>query len=468
MRMLVTVEFADAGISNGSRRVTMIYRDPELAEAGDIGLTLAEGKHLLQNIQHEFVTAQAEEIVAAARTCTRCGRRLAMKDVELRHVHTLFGRCALSATRWISCRCDGSPAKAFSPLKGWLVRSSNELRYQAARWGSMHSYQEAATILKELLPVDWRFGKVRIREAVLQVGEQIESETDLPVIPECCSFDADDTQISMAFDGGYARKVRKGSPRNFEILTGTIQKHRKIKVFATAYASRRTLPDRLKRFVSSAGVPVDSPINVVTDGAASLLRLQSMLPMKTRFVLDYFHVAMKLRHISQCVLHIPPCQLSDHGSIFELHDRFNFLRAYVWSGRQDKVEESINTMLNLLDQVPVISPDDADAAKMAAGHVCDLWGYLRVNAAGVINYQDWKQRGERISSSSVEGTVSHLIGRRLCKSQHMCWTKRGAHLLLQVRCALLNNELLTLFCRWHSEINTLRAGATWNWLPQHS
>jgi hypothetical protein len=52
-----------------------------------------------------------------------------------------------------------------------------------------------------------------------------------------------------------------------------------------------------------------------------------------------------------------------------------------------------------------------------------------------------KRRG-RISTSAVEGIVSRLIGRRIGKGQHMCWTKRAAHLLLQVRRAVLNNELL--------------------------
>jgi hypothetical protein len=39
----------------------------------------------------------------------------------------------------------------------------------------------------------------------------------------------------------------------------------------------------------------------MTDGAESLLRLKTLLPVPTRFVLDYFHVSMKLRHIDQCI-----------------------------------------------------------------------------------------------------------------------------------------------------------------------
>jgi hypothetical protein len=42
-------------------------------------------------------------------------------------------------------------------------------------------------------------------------------------------------------------------------------------------------------------------VALMTDGAGSLMRLKQMLPIRTRFVLDYFHVAMKLRHIDQCI-----------------------------------------------------------------------------------------------------------------------------------------------------------------------
>jgi hypothetical protein len=50
----------------------------------------------------------------------------------------------------------------------------------------------------------------------------------------------------------------------------------------------------------------------------------------------------------------------------------------------------------------------------------------------IICYREWRNADKRISTSAVEGTVNRLIGRRMCKYQHMCWSKRGAHLLLQV------------------------------------
>ena len=74
----------------------------------------------------------------------------------------------------------------------------------------------------------------------------------------------------------------------------------------------------------------------MTDGVESLLRLQKPLPVPTRLVLDYFHVAMKMRHADQCIGRIPPYSFSPDGSVFELYDRLNYLRGYLWSGRRAK------------------------------------------------------------------------------------------------------------------------------------
>jgi hypothetical protein len=300
MRMLVTVEFADAGAKSGHHRVLIIGRNGSAVVHGDIGLSLDDAQTLLGAIQGEFVEAQAAEIVELARTCPRCGGRLGIKDWVLRRVHTLFGRVLLPSPRLLSCVCDGSGRRAVSPLKGWLARCSNELSYQAVKWGSAHSYRQAAAMLHELLAVHRSFGYVAVRDAVLRAGARLDSEPVAAAAP--APWEAPDSEpISLAFDGGYARRIRKGRPRNFEILTGAVQRRGKIRVFATAYAGGAVLPDQLRRFITRANIPVDARVALMTDGAGSLMRLKQMLPIRTRFVLDYFHVAMKLRHIDQCI-----------------------------------------------------------------------------------------------------------------------------------------------------------------------
>jgi hypothetical protein len=41
----------------------------------------------------------------------------------------------------------------------------------------------------------------------------------------------------------------------------------------------------------------------------------------------------------------------------------------------------------------------------------------------------------------TEGTANFLVNRRMNKAQQMRWSRRGANLLLQVRCAVYNGVL---------------------------
>jgi hypothetical protein len=51
---------------------------------------------------------------------------------------------------------------------------------------------------------------------------------------------------------------------------------------------------------------------------------------------------------------------------------------------------------------------------------------------------------------AVSSTVNAVISKRFAKRQQMQWTKRGAHLLLQIRTRALDGELRPLFERWYS------------------
>jgi hypothetical protein len=46
-----------------------------------------------------------------------------------------------------------------------------------------------------------------------------------------------------------------------------------------------------------------------------------------------------------------------------------------------------------------------------------------------------------VGTSVTEGAANFLVNRRLAKSQQMRWSRRGADLLLQVRCAAYNGVL---------------------------
>ena len=57
--------------------------------------------------------------------------------------------------------------------------------------------------------------------------------------------------------------------------------------------------------------------------------------------------------------------------------------------------------------------------------------------------------GEAISSALAESTVNQVISKRMVKKQQMRWSPTGAQLFLQVRTAVLNNDLASRFRRWY-------------------
>jgi len=58
-----------------------------------------------------------------------------------------------------------------------------------------------------------------------------------------------------------------------------------------------------------------------------------------------------------------------------------------------------------------------------------------------------------IATAFAESTVNQVISKRMVKKQQMRWTPRGAHLLLQVRTRVLNDELQATFSRWYPALN---------------
>ena len=75
--------------------------------------------------------------------------------------------------------------------------------------------------------------------------------------------------------------------------------------------------------------------------------------------------------------------------------------------------------------------------------------YIQANEPFIPNYGERWRNNEIISSSFVESTVNQVVAKRMVKKQQMQWSKRGAHLLLQARTQVLNDELDQTFQRWY-------------------
>ena len=88
------------------------------------------------------------------------------------------------------------------------------------------------------------------------------------------------------------------------------------------------------------------------------------------------------------------------------------------------------------------------AAKLARG-IAEFRTYIRNNRGSIPNFGERYRQGETISTAFVESTINQVVSRRFVKKQQMGWTLKGAHLLLQTRTKVLNNELDDVFRRWY-------------------
>ncbi len=90
-----------------------------------------------------------------------------------------------------------------------------------------------------------------------------------------------------------------------------------------------------------------------------------------------------------------------------------------------------------------------DSARKLLEAVGEFDSYVRANTERIPNYGERYRAGETISTSFVESAVNQLVSKRMVKKQQMRWTPQGAHLLLQVRARVLNDQLAEDFHRWY-------------------
>ena len=121
------------------------------------------------------------------------------------------------------------------------------------------------------------------------------------------------------------------------------------------------------------------------------------------------------------------------------------IKHLLWHGN---MEEALERLTKLLMDLDLIRDLSAPAEKLAAG-VAEFETYIRNNQESIPNYGERYRQGETISTAFVESTINQVVSRRFVKKQQMHWTLRGAHLLLQTRTKVLNNELEEVFRRWY-------------------
>ena len=94
-----------------------------------------------------------------------------------------------------------------------------------------------------------------------------------------------------------------------------------------------------------------------------------------------------------------------------------------------------------LEAMAETAPPATLAALKVARLLSDLETYVCGQSDIIIDYATARRREEPISTAITESTVQRLLHRRMNAQQQMRWSPRGAHLMLKVRCAVMNGTL---------------------------
>jgi hypothetical protein len=124
---------------------------------------------------------------------------------------------------------------------------------------------------------------------------------------------------------------------------------------------------------------------------------------------------------------------------------------YLWHGNVFKALQKLGDIQMDLDS---IEDENSSVGKLYKA-VSEFITYISQNQAFIPNYGDRYRHGEMISTAFTESAVNQVVSKRMVKKQQMRWTQKGAHLLLQVRVQVLNDDWRNIFCRWYPSMTPL-------------
>jgi len=183
----------------------------------------------------------------------------------------------------------------------------------------MLPYRKAAELLAEFLPVEPTESHQTVRKRTLTLGTRLEDQS-LRQERENPPLECERTQLELgmpdnplrefivSIDTAHIRSADQKTARDFEIVIarcgrggrGMPPGH----YFVTSNTSQLEMRARTLRALRFEGYSGHGEVTVLSDGAEIMKRLPKALPKPTTHIIDWFHLAMKIRPMQQIANHI--------------------------------------------------------------------------------------------------------------------------------------------------------------------
>jgi hypothetical protein len=292
-----TLRLVGTGIDGQSQSfdVMQISRPDGLGEIDNLGLTLAEAKLLLAQVQQQVVAAQAHHHALFRPDCQSCGRRYHAKGWRPHRIATLFGEVRVRLPRLACAGCGCSDTGVSWPSH---CRSTPELDQLQARLSALMPYRVAADLLQHVLPIDAGTSPETLRSHTLLIGRQLgDPATKKPPAAAAITISLDSTFIRSCEDGERHLEVRVG---NVETVAGDRQ------VFGSVSRAETDITALIKRTLETAGRTDATKVTAFTDGCAGLRAVLAKAGVTKPPILDWFHIAMRLQHTKLAAANLSP------------------------------------------------------------------------------------------------------------------------------------------------------------------
>ena len=143
-----------------------------------------------------------------------------------------------------------------------------------------------------------------------------------------------------------------------------------------------------------------------------------------------------------------------------LCEKSDRIRFQMWNGQWQAALDRLGAIYrNTKKFLGPLNSTDAERIHRFKKHMLDLRDYLCRNQIALRNYAQDRRKGLRISSALAESAMNHLVNERMGKRQPMRWSAEGAHLLLQVRCAVLRQSTRNALPRVAAELPTTNSSS---------
>jgi hypothetical protein len=431
--MKLVLRLVETGIDGSSRSVDVLEivgrSDP--GDIAALGVTLSQGKQLLGLIQQEVVAAQCRELATRRPSCRSCAAVCQIKDYRPRQIATPFGQVTVRLPRFRCAGCGTMEAAVDWPAR---CRSTPELDQLQAQLSALMPYRVAAGVLGHLLPVDAGISHESMRGRTLKLGEALR---DTAALEPTTAAPA----ITLTLDSTFIRSCEEDL-RHLEVRLGNVEASNAARqVFAAVAKTDTSIVALIQRGLKEVGQTADTVITAFTDGCSGLRSILVDAGVTASPYLDWFHIAMRLQHAEKTAGNLPadtPERENARAVIVAEVDRLHWR---IWNGKAKDAQITLERIRKLM---PAFHGDGGRKKDPAWRRLWkalrEIDRYLSSQGTWLVNYAERHRAGLRVGTSLTEATANFLVNRRMNKSQHMRWSRRGADLLLQVRCAVLNGK----------------------------